>query len=137
MRIVCISSKDSLYDVINELKEKLEKEIANTDVELHYVQRHLDIPANVLQVKEADLIFVFVGYEELDLEVKTTMERLVDVDMKTDIRIVKAFEEVGVTEDDEERKVKEKELADKWVAEITSLLFHPERLKPGAENTNQ
>ena len=133
MKIVCISSKDSIFDVISYLKEKLQKEIMNTEVQVKYVQRHLDIPAEVKTVKEADLVFVFVGYEELDLEVKTTMERLVNVDMETELKIVKAFEEVSSTEDAEERQHREKELAEKWKQENVNLLFHPEKMKPGFE----
>jgi len=130
MKIICISSKDSGYDVIDPLKDLLEKEITNTNVELIYVHRHLDIPAKLMEIKDADLIFVFVGYEELDLAIKTTMEKIVDVDMKSKIPIVKAFEEVVFAQEEGGQETQEK-LAAKWKQEIIDYLFHPDKMKPG------
>jgi len=74
---------------------------------LHFVPE--DIPGAVSNVlKEADLVFVFVLFEEMDYKIQALLNKLIDLEMKDETKIVKVIEESELGNVDEMRLEREK-----------------------------
>jgi len=132
MQIFLVSDSKTGINFFSELEDFLQKKIADADVDTIFVPFPEDVPAAVSNVlEEADLIFVFVLYEEMDYKVQTLLSKLVEADMQGKTKIVKVVEESDVGNLNEMQLEKEKEkLAKKWGQFIIDLLFKPEKFEP-------
>lgn len=132
MRIFLVSDSKTGINFFPQLEGLLRARIADAEIEQVFVPFPEDVPAAVNNIlEEADLVFVFVLYEELDYKVKMLTEKLVDIDMKSETKIVKAVEETWIDTVEPMLMEQEKEkLAEKWADFIVDRLFKPDSFKP-------
>ena len=133
MRLFLVSDSKTGVNFFPQLVELLGKKVADLRTETIFVPFPEDIPARVAAVaKEADLIFVFVLYEEKDFKIEALLNKLIDIETRTKAKIVKVIEESDVDGMNELQLEKEREvLAEKWGQFILDYVFNPARFKPG------
>jgi len=132
MRIFLVSDSKTGINFFPMLEQALLKRIADAEIEAVFVPFPEDVPAAVSNVlDEAELVFVFVLYEEMDYKIQTLLNKLIDLEMQSKAKIVKAVEESEIQNLDEMRLDQEKQkLADKWSGHIIDVLFKPEKFEP-------
>ncbi len=132
MRVFLVSDSKTGINFFPQLEELLHKKIVDLQAETIFVPFPEDIPARVSAVAaEADLIFVFVLYEEKDFKIELLLSKLIDLEMKTKAKIVKVIEESEVQDLNELQLEEEKEkLAAKWGEFIVNFLFKPGSFSP-------
>ncbi len=132
MNIFLVSDSKTPINFFTGLEGFLKKKVAGLDVHLVFVPFPEDVPAAVSAVLgEADLVFVFVLYAEMNFKIQSLLSNLVDLDMRDDTIIVKVVEEDDLPSLDQERLVQEKEkLVQKWGQFILERLFKPGSFKP-------
>lgn len=132
MRIFLVSDSKTGINFFPELEAFLGKKIADADIEAIFVPFPEDIPGAVSKIKEeADLVFVFVLYDELDFKIKALLNKLMEIEMQGKARILKAIEESEFENLGTVRLEMEKEkLVEKWGALILDILFKPGKFKP-------
>jgi len=132
MKISFLSDTESGVNVFNELIVKIKEEIADIETDEVFVSSRLDLPKKALDVApQSDLIFVLCLYPKGDELIGTILSKLIDVELKTGISIVKAFEESDLfdMDDEDEIAIEKTELAEKWSAFLVKFLFNPEEFK--------
>ena len=129
MQIFLISDSKTGINFFPQLEKLLSQKIADLDCDTILVPFPEDIPAAVSSVKDdADLVFVFVLYEELDFKIQTLLNKLIDLEMQAKTKIVKVVEESELEIRDEMQLEREKErLAKKWANFILDGLFKQAR----------
>ncbi len=132
MHIFLITDSKTGINFFPKLEVLLRKRIADLELETVFVPFPEDVPAAVSSVeKEADLVFVFVLYEELNFKIKALLDKLIEVDMRSKTKVVKVVEESEYGNLDSLRLEQEKErLAEKWSEFILNLLFKKHGFKP-------
>ena len=132
MKIVFISDSQTHVNIFPQLEQKLKAQIADLETETHFVPFIEDIPAKADAASDnADLIFVFVLYEQKDFKIEMLSSKLIDLEMANNVKIIKVIEESDERQMNElEREDSEKELTGKWSKFIINLLYHPEEFKP-------
>ncbi len=132
MHIFLVSDSKTGINFSPKLEEFLRRKIADLELETVFVPFPEDIPGAVSNVlKEADLVFVFVLFEEMDYKIQALLNKLIDLEMKDETKIVKVIEESEIESMDEMRLNSEKErLAEKWSKFILDYLFKPGSSKP-------
>lgn len=131
MRIFLVSDSKTGINFFPELEAILRKKVADLEVETIFVPFPEDVPAAVNSaVGEADLVFVFVLYEELDFKVRALLSKLIDIEMKGGAIIVKAVGESDLPQDSRELEAEKERLAEKWSAFILDRLFRPGSFAP-------
>ena len=132
MKVFLVSESGTGINFFPELEALLARRIAGLDCRSIFVPFPEDIPAAVKQVvSEADLIFVFVLYDELDFRIKALLDKLIELDMSSKAKIVKVIEESEFEGLDRARLEREKQkLAGKWSSFIVDLLFNPDSFRP-------
>lgn len=138
MRIFLVSDSKTGINFFPELEGVLRKKIADLDLDTVFVPFPEDVPAAVANVlDEADLVFVFVLYGELDFRIQVLLNKLVDVDMKSKAKVVKVIEESDLGSMNEPQLEREKQsLAEKWSKFILDYLFNPDVFKPKEETSS-
>ena len=133
MHIFLVSDSKTGINFFPLLEQLLRKKIAGLDCDTVFVPFPEDIPAAVSAVMgEADLIFVFVLYEEMNFKVQALLNKLIELEMSGEARIIKVVEESEIEGMDEMRLDTEREtLAEKWGKFILDYLFKPDSFKPG------
>jgi len=132
MHIFLVSDSKTDINFFPELEKELKRKIADLEIETIFVPFPEDVPAAVSHVlEEADLVFVFVLYDEMSFKIQTLLNKLVDLDMRNKTKIVKVIEESEFENLDEMRLEQERDkLAEKWSKFILDLLFKPESFEP-------
>ncbi len=133
MKITFLSDSESKVNLFPELSEKIREEIADIDLEEVFVATKEDLPKKALDLsQESDLVFVLSLYAENDPGISMVKEKLIDVELKTGVSIVKAIEESEVFDLDsgEEIALEKEALAEKWANFLVKILFHPDQLVP-------
>lgn len=134
MHIFLVSDSKTGLNFFPQLEAILRKKIAGLDLDSIFVPFPEDIPAVVSGLeKEADLIFVFVLYEELDFKIKALLDKLIEIDMRSSTRIVKAVEEKDLPSEALLLEGERDRLAEKWSKFVLNLLFKPDSFKPGQQ----
>jgi hypothetical protein len=132
MHIFLVSDSKTPVNFFPELSDFLKKKVAGLEVSEIFVPFPEDVPAAVSAVLgEADLVFVFVLYEEMDFKVQSLLNNLIELDMKDDTIIVKVVEEDDLPSFSQDGLAEEKQkLVDKWGQLILDRLFKPDSFKP-------
>ena len=132
MHIFLVSDSKTGINFFPELGERLAGQIADLELDTIFVPFPEDIPAAVHAIEgEADLVFVFVLYGELDFKIQALLNKLIEIEMRGKVRIVKVIEENEFGAPNEERLENEKEkLAGKWSELIINRLFKPGSFAP-------
>jgi len=132
MHIFLVSDSKTGINFFPELEGLLRKKIADLDLDTVFVPFPEDVPAAVSDVlEEADLVFVFVLYEELDFKIEAMLNKLVEIETRDKTKVVKVVEESGLPQMDEARLQREKDgLAEKWSAFLLDYLFKPNAFAP-------
>ena len=137
MRIALLSESHCGIKIFPPLREKLLAQIADAEIEEHFVSSLEDLPLKAKELaKSNELVFVFSLYAE-DEKSKADMvvQKLVDIEVATGKKIVKAIEEseledINTTGQFEEERDR---LVEKWANLIVKMLFKPEEFAPQEE----
>ena len=118
MRICLISDKKTNPGFFQELKESIEKEVLDAEVEEILVYQPEDIPLKVKKLSEkAKAIFV---YSEMEKELKPAIiGKIIDLEMENKTTIIKAIKEI----DSDEEEKDEKEIVKEYTELIVERLF--------------
>ncbi len=132
MHIFLVSDSKTGINFFPQLEQFLRRRIVDADIDTMFLPFPEDIPAAVSSVQgEADLVFVFVLYEELDYKIKALLDKLIEIEMEGKTRVIKVIEESGLGSLDSIGLEHEKDnLAEKWGQFILDYLFKPEKFKP-------
>ncbi len=140
LRIALLSDSQCGINFFPKLGEKLSGQIADAEIETHFVPSPEDLPLKAKELASScDLIFVFSLYSEDKSRAEMVVEKLVDVETETGKKIVKAIEEselddINTAEQLEEEKER---LAEKWSSLIVKTLFKPGEVSPEEETREQ
>jgi len=140
MKIALVSDSESGVNIFPLLRERLSQEIADVKLEEAFVPTKLDIPHKVLELTQtSDLIFVFCLYSEKDFQVQILLDKLVEIEIKTGTKILKAVEQSEIEElaDVEEIEAETQALAEKWASFILNYLYNPEKFIPKIEKEEE
>jgi hypothetical protein len=131
MKISLIAWKENPFNIFKELSLNLSKRISGLELEERFVPFLEDLPIVVQECSEdSDFIFAFALVEENE-EVRMVKEKLIDVELKTKIRIFKAIEEDNVSGLDEEEYLESKnQLVEGYCDIIVSILFNERAFEP-------
>ncbi|MEM0360337.1 MAG: hypothetical protein QXK06_03310 [Candidatus Diapherotrites archaeon] len=133
MKVVFLADSEGGINVFPELIGRLKREIADLETEEFFVPVKEDLPKKAMDLaQEADLVFAFLLCPERNARVDMVVSKLIDVELKTGISIVKAVEESEIfgLESEDELDMEKEAIAEKWSAFLVSLLFHPEEYVP-------
>jgi hypothetical protein len=131
MFISFIAYKENPVSIFKGLAEELSKKISGLELRERFVPSLEDIPIVALEeAEESDFIFVFV-ITDVEEERQLLEEKLIDVELKTKVRIFKAIEEDEFSDLGEENYENEKDLlVEKYVETIVGILFNEEIFEP-------
>ena len=129
MEIALISSKDSLVDIIGQLKKYLEKEIMNIEVVAEYAESALEIPKVAKNFRGCKLILIFAMLEKGNYKLATIAKYLVDFEMKSDSKVILALEEYLEKEGEPDLDELKESLYKKYRKLIMETLYSKEQLK--------
>ncbi|HNV01163.1 MAG TPA: hypothetical protein PKK60_01915 [archaeon] len=131
MKISLIAWKENPFNLFKDLSICLSKRISGLEFEERFVPFLEDFPIVAQECSEdSDFIFAFALVEE-GAEINLVKEKLVDVELKSKIRIFKAIEEDVVSGLDEEEFLESKnELVEKYCDTIVSILFNERAFEP-------
>jgi len=132
MRLLLVSDGQTGIDFFPELSELLGKRVAGLDIESAFVPFPEDIPAKVASVAgRFDLIFVFALYLKPDFRIQALLNKLVDIEIRKKVKIIKAIMQSDAGELGGEQLQKEKErLAEEWSDFIAGFIQNPDSFKP-------
>jgi riboflavin synthase len=131
MKISFIAPKENPVSIFKELAGELSNKISGLELKERFVPSIEDLPIVAMEeVEEADFIFVFAIVED-ENERQFLEDKLVDVELGSKTRILKAIEEDNFSDLEEEDYLEEKDsLVDKYSNEIISILFNEEEFEP-------
>jgi len=131
MKISFVGYKESGVNIFPDLAKALSGRISGLSLEERFVAFPEDLPFVALEcTKESDFVFVFafVDNDELAEELK---QKLVDVEIKSSTRILKAIEAGGISSAEEDEFLEEKEkLVQKYADLIVAVLFNENEFEP-------
>ncbi|MDO8627035.1 MAG: hypothetical protein Q7K42_01085, partial [Candidatus Diapherotrites archaeon] len=109
MKLHLITCSEQPVDFLPELDEFLISEVSDIDVEIHYVAGALDLPLQAkISLQTADIAFVTFAYEAEDTRILMILEKLVQIELETGKKIIKALHESSfneiLTEEDLEKE---------------------------------
>ena len=132
MHIFLVSDSKTGINFFSELEERLAAKIVDLELDAIFVPFPEDIPAAVHAIEgEADLVFVFVLYEELDFKIQALLNKLIEIEMRGRVRIIKVIEEKEFEHLNQASLELEKEkLSGKWSELIINRLFKPGSFNP-------
>jgi len=131
MHICLVSYKNNPLSISKELGKALAKRISGVEVEERFVPLAEDIPVVAMEAaEEADFVFVFALLEDEEL-VDFLKQKLIDVELATKTRILKAVSEDNFSGTNEEDYNEKKELLVKEYADlIVGILFDEQSFSP-------
>ena len=116
MKVALISSRQAAINFLPELQEALEKKILDIEVEQFEVQLNTDIPRKTKGLLGFDMIFVSIPFKEETQKIRILIQKLVDLDLAAESKIINGVEEIQLEEDlsaEEAKEIKKSE-AEKW-----------------------
>lgn len=132
LKICLISCLETGINFFPELKKELLSKILDSNADYYFVEKSLDIPLKAKQeIQTHDLLFAFATFEEGDFREKILLSKLVELEISSGKKIIKAVEEPefeGLQGDGKEKA--KKELSEKYSQEIIDWLFHKEKFEP-------
>ena len=134
MKIALLSESKTPINILPKLKENLQKQIIDAEVDISFVPSIEDLPFKAKKLAFSHkVVFVFSLYEDEEKQkAKMVLEKLVDVEVETGKKIFKVVEEseteTFITE--QHLEAEREELAKKWADVIVKVLFKPHELAP-------
>jgi len=131
MKISFIGYKGSSINIFPTLAKELSIKISGLELEERFVPDLEDLPEIALEcTKESDFVVVFALTEEKNL-IESIKEKLIDVEIKTNVRILKEISEDSFSSLDEEDYLEEKDLMMKELSQkILDILFNENAFEP-------
>ena len=131
MKISFIGNKESSVNIFPGLAKELSKKISGLELEERFAPELEDIPELALEsTKESDFVVVFALTEEKNV-IDQVKEKLIDVELKTKVRILKEIGDDSFSSLEEEDYLEEK---DKLIGElsqkIVNILFNENAFEP-------
>jgi len=136
VKIALLSESKTGINIFSKLREKLSAKIADAEIEEHFVPSPEDLPLKAKELTESNaIVFVFSLYPEKDSSVEMLVEKLVDIELETGKKIVKAIEQSEIEDISTEEQLDEERdrLAEKWADTIVKILFSPKDFAPNEE----
>ena len=133
MKIALLSDSKTGINIFSKLKEKLLAKIADSEIGEHFVPSLEDLPLKAKELTKSNkIVFVFSLYFEKDSSVEMLIEKLVDIELETGKKIVKAIEQSEIEDLSTEQQFDEERerLAEKWADTIIKILFSPKDFAP-------
>ncbi len=124
MKISFIGCKEDSLNIFKELAGELSKKVSGLELNERFVPFLEDLPIVALEESdESDFIFVFALTEENRKDF--FLKKLIDVEIKTGVRILKAIEIDEFSDLDEEEFFEQKDLlVEKYSDLIVNILFN-------------
>jgi len=138
MRLLLVSDGQTGIDFFPELLEFLQKKVVGLDIESAFVPFPEDIPAKVASLAgRFDLIFVFALYLKPDFRIQALLSKLVDIEIRKKVKIIKAIVQSDAGDLGEEQLQKEKQrLAEEWSDFIAGFIKDPDSFRPKKREEN-
>ncbi len=131
MKIAFIGWQGTEVNIFKELATSLSKRISGLELEERFVPFLEDIPVIANEcAKESDFVFVFALVEDLD-DSKFIKEKLIDVELATETRILKAITDDTISGMDESDYLEARdELVKTYADLIVNILFNESSFEP-------
>ena len=131
MKISFIGAKDNDISIFSELANGLSKKVSGLELSERFVPVLDDLPIVALEEAEvSDFIFVFAIIED-NVEKNLIEEKLIDVEIKTNVRILKEINENSLSSLDEGDYLEEKDVLVKDLSQkILDILFNETAFEP-------
>jgi len=131
MKISFVGYKESSINIFPALSKALSKKISGLELEERFVPQLCDIPEIALEcTKESEFVVVFALTEEKNL-IESIKEKLIDVELKTGVRILKEINLDSFSSLDEEDYLEEKDLLVEELSQrIIDILFNENAFEP-------
>ena len=131
MKISFIGYKESSINIFPALAKELSKKISGLELEERFAPDLEDIPEIALECSiESEFIVVFALTEEKNL-IEPIKEKLIDVEIKSNVRILKEINENSLSSLDEGDYLEEKDVLVKDLSQkILDILFNETAFEP-------
>ncbi|MEK6959028.1 MAG: hypothetical protein AABW59_03220 [archaeon] len=131
MKISLVGIAEPHVAVFKDMAKNLSKRISGLELEERFAPTLEDLPFLCAEcAAESDFVFAFALVED-EAEVKYMKDKLVDVEIKTETRILKAIEEDDLSSLDEDEYYEAKEaLVKKYCDLIVDVLFNERSFEP-------
>ena len=131
MKISFIGNKESSVNIFPGLAKELSKKISGLELEERFAPELEDIPELALEsTKESDFVVVFALTEEKNV-IDQVKEKLIDVELKTNVRILKEIGDDSFSSLSEEDYLEEKDkLIEELSQKIVDILFNENAFEP-------
>ena len=131
MHISLVGCRESTVDFFPELGKALAKKISGVEVGERFVPFPDDLPVVALEcAKESDFVFVFALLED-EAKAMFITEKLIDVELSSGTRILKAVLADDFSAEDEDDYIEKKNaLVEEYSALILGVLFGESSFRP-------
>jgi hypothetical protein len=131
MKITLIAYKENSIHFFKEIAQNLSKNISGLVLGERFCESIDEIPVVAQEATEdSDYIFVFVVSDDKE-EIKLLEDKLIDVELKTKTRIIKAIESDNFSAENEAEYDNDvDELSDKYSKIIVSTIFNENDFEP-------
>jgi hypothetical protein len=131
MKISFIGNKECSVNIFPGLAKELSKKISGLELEERFAPELEDIPELALEsTKESDFVVVFALTEEKNV-IDQVKEKLIDVELKTNVRILKEIKDDSFSSLSEEDYLEEKDkLIEELSQKIVDILFNENAFEP-------
>jgi riboflavin synthase len=130
MKLTFIGCKESQIDIFTDLSKNLKKRISGVEIEKRFAPFPEDLPELAREsAEESDFIFVFAIIPEKD-KISLVEEKLIDVELETKTRILKAIREDDLSSEEEEFFMEKENLVEEFTQLIIDVLFNEQKFAP-------
>jgi riboflavin synthase len=131
MKITFIAYKDNPVNFAKELASELSKKISGLELGERFVPQIEDIPEVAQEATEdSDFIFIFAVTDDGE-EKKMLDAKLIDVELKTNVRMLKAIVADEFSDiDEEEYQIEKDKTVEKYTQMIVDILFNETAFEP-------
>ncbi len=131
MKMAFIGWKDNEISIFKELAASLSKRISGLELEERFVPFLEDLPLVANEcAKECDFVFVFALVDDIE-DARFVKQKLVDVELSTGTRILKAITDDAISGMDENDYVEARaELVKGYSDTIVNILFNEREFEP-------
>lgn len=136
MKVALITSSEQPVYFFPELAAALVERVGDLEVEEYFVPFGFDIPFQAKQCKSCDVVLACYHYDsDQSATAALIIDKLVDVEISTGVKIVKAVEPIFDEDLDREEEVAafKEALVEKWANMILGVLYDPSVFKPTPE----
>ena len=130
MKITFIGYKDSSVDIFPTLGKALKKKISGLELDVRFAPFAEDLPELAREAsEESDFIFVFALLSN-KANVEMIEEKLIDVEIETKTRILKAVKEDDMSSEEEDYIMEKENIVEKYLELILGILFNEKSFSP-------